>query len=107
MNVPAGRESGKAKPARPPRFRSSATSRRDTEALFTSSCGRVANILAMNKKSESDPPSSDSEPRPEQPWEITHDPEQFEGLLQDVVDSVRKYRESQRPKEEPAPERAG
>ena len=61
----------------------------------------------MNKKSESDPLPSDSEPKPEQPWEITHDPEQFDGLLQDVVDSVRKYRESQRRKEEPAPEPTG
>ncbi|HKV10490.1 MAG TPA: hypothetical protein VJ725_20280, partial [Thermoanaerobaculia bacterium] len=92
---------------RPRWFRSSATSRCETEALFTSSCGRVAHILAMNKKSESDPPSSDSEPRPEPPREITHDPEQFDGLLQDVVDSVRKYRESQRQKEDPAPEPTG
>lgn len=56
----------------------------------------------MNKKSEPTPPKSDSEP--ELPGEIVPDPKQFEDILQDVIDSVRKYREYQSQKEEPGPE---
>ncbi|HKV10529.1 MAG TPA: hypothetical protein VJ725_20480 [Thermoanaerobaculia bacterium] len=58
----------------------------------------------MNKKSGSTPPKSDSEHEPELPGEIAPDSKQFEDILQDVVESVRKYREYQRQKEEPDPE---
>ena len=56
----------------------------------------------MEKKSGTMPPTNDSEHDPL--LEIVPDPEQFETLLQDVLDSVKKYRESQQQKEEPGPE---
>lgn len=58
----------------------------------------------MNKKSGTTPPTSDSEHETDPLLEIVPDPEQFETLLQDVLESVRKYRESKHQEEEPGPE---
>lgn len=57
----------------------------------------------MKKKSMPPPPPTAPEPQPQR--ETVPDPERFEDILQDVVESVRRYREYQRQKEEPGLER--